>query len=211
MSEAPALEGDAHEAGAAFEAAVLAAQADIQSSVEKAGLRDDPYRYPLAALSHALGLFPGFIQQVRRASEEGRSPLEAAAVARVEKAAAAGAARYGADLARAQARRTAMLAGAILAGSVLTTAAVFGFGGYWWGHSAAVAQVHETEAGLIAAFEGGPDAAAGWMTLMQLNDAKAVLAACAGDRGFTDPSGRRACNAPLWVDAGKPPAPPKGR
>ena len=204
-------------------AAIRQAQDELERAVQHANLTKDPLRLPLGALAVTLGamhkLFVANLthhrlvagEMDRRAEEVARHPIDPLALQALVKAAATGADRRAGDLARAQARRTAMIAGAILAGSVLTTAAVFGLGGYWWGHSSAVASIHETEAGLDAAFAAGPEAATGWMNLMRLNDLNKVLAACAGDRGYTDPNGRRACNAPLWLEPERPGAPPKAR
>jgi hypothetical protein len=195
-----------------FEDAVAEAQADIASSLERAGLRDDPYRYPLAALSTALSLFPEFLRQMDATAARARTPLDAAALERLEKAAAHGAARYAGDLARTQLRRTALISGCILAGCVLIASALTGMACYRWGKATAIAGIHETEGGLEAAFRNGPDAASGWVRLMRLNDLPRVLAVCTGGRAFTDPAtGRRACLAPLWLDDEQAAAPPRAQ
>lgn len=205
---APMSDGTATAGDDTFAAAIQAAQDEIARGVERGGLRDDPYRYPLAALSTVLGLFPEFLQRMRETAEEARQPLDAAALERLETAAAGGAARYASDLVKTQARRTALMAGAVLAGSVLLSSAIVGVSCYRWGRGSAIADIQETESGFAAAFRDGPDAAAGWLRLMRLNDLPRVLALCANGKGFTDPSGRRACQAPLWLDAPQPAAPP---
>lgn len=65
----------------AFRETVREAQHDIEQAIQKGGLRDDPFRYPLAALATILDIFPDFIQQVRQAvyselSNDKRKKLE---------------------------------------------------------------------------------------------------------------------------------------
>lgn len=187
--------------GAAFDDAIATAQAEIAASVERAGLRDDPYRYPLAALSTALGLFPAFLQRMEVAAERARLPACEAELKQLEQAAAAGAARQADKMARAAVQRNTLLSAAVLTGSVLLTGTVAGVIGYNYGRASMAAAVHETEAGLTAAFHDGSDSAANWLRLMQLNDLPGVMRACAGERAFTDPSGRHACLAPLWLES----------
>ena len=191
----------------AFDRTIRDAQAEIAAGIDRAGLRNDPYRYPLAALSTALGIFPAFLRHLRSAAERDRLPLNADDLARLETA-AAGAARHVQDLARAQLRRTAFASGAILAAATISAAALAGVSGYRWGRSATIRQMRDTEAGLAAAFRDGPDAASQWLRLMRLNDLPRMMAACTGDRAFTDPSGRRACLAPIWLEEEKAAAPP---
>jgi hypothetical protein len=81
-------------------------------------------------------------------------------------------------------------------------------GGYWWGSSTAQAAIHETEAGLQAAFNDGPEAARLWLALMLWNDPTHALAQCSGYAGFVQ-DGRKACTVPLWIE--KPVAAPPPR
>jgi hypothetical protein len=178
-----------------FGRVIAAAQADIATSIERAGLRDDPYRYPLAALSVVLGLFPEFVEQLRNAA---RQPLDAAALDRLVKAAATGAEKKAAALARAHNRKTLALAAAVLAGVALACCG----GGYWIGRHAAVVSVRLTEAGVGEAFRD-PANAAQWLALMRANDIRRAVGDCEADRLWRDPSGRRACALHVWLD---PPA-----
>jgi len=100
-------------------------------------------------------------------------------------------------------RNTALIAAAVLVGSILAALA----GGYWWGDSNATAAVHETEAGLQAAFSGGPEAARDWLNLMTWNDLEQALAQCRGD-AVSIQSGRRGCMVPLWIEKPVNPPPP---
>ena len=101
-------------------------------------------------------------------------------------------------------RNTALIAAAVLFGSVLGAF----LGGYWWGSSSAQAGIHETETGLQAAFNDGPKAAQDWLNLMTWNDVVYSLSLCRGD-GISIQHGRTACMVPLWIE--KPQAPPPPR
>jgi hypothetical protein len=92
-------------------------------------------------------------------------------------------------------RNTALLAAAVLTGSILAALA----GGYWWGSSSATAAFRVTEAGLQAAFADGPGAARDWLNLMTWNDPRQALARCRGD-AVAIQYGRRACGVPLWIE-----------
>ena len=94
-------------------------------------------------------------------------------------------------------RNSILVATVVLVG---TGASCLG-GGYWWGGSNARADIHETEAGLQAAFAGGVDDARSWFDLVTWNNIHTALEACGGSgHGFTD-GGRKACNVPLWVES----------
>jgi hypothetical protein len=100
-------------------------------------------------------------------------------------------------------RNSTLIAASVLVGSIL----VAGIGGYWWGSSSATAAVHETEAGLQAAFTNGPRAARDWLNLMTWNDPEQALAQCHGD-AVSIQQGRRACGVPLWIEKPVTPPPP---
>jgi hypothetical protein len=100
-------------------------------------------------------------------------------------------------------RNTALIAAAVLVGSILTACA----GGYWWGSSTAFAAVQETEAGLRMAFNNGPHAAQTWLDLMLWNDPDQALAQCRGS-AVSIQTGRRACGVPLWIEKLPSPPPP---
>ena len=101
-------------------------------------------------------------------------------------------------------RNTALIAAAVLVGGILSAFA----GGYWWGSSSAKAAIHETEAGLQAAFNDGPEAAHDWLDLMIWNDPETALAQCRGD-AVSIQDGRRACGVPLWIEKRPSPPPPR--
>ncbi len=197
--------------------AIRYAQGELERSVQQANLTKDPLRLPLGALSVTLGamhqLFTANVEQSRsvaadldrRAAEVARHPIDPAAIEALTKAAATGADRRAAAIAREHSRRTSLT----IALAIVVPAALALMSGYVWGHASAVRGVHETEAGLDAAFRDGPDSAAGWLNLMRLNNLPKVLAACASDRAFRDPSGRGACNAPLWLQPPTAPPPPR--
>ena len=184
LSEPPPVES--------LTAEIEAAQADLQSSINRAGLRDDPFRHVLQALSGILGVFP-------RVIEEARQPVDPGSVGRVEAAAAAGAERRVAALARAHNLRTVMSAATGLVGALIIGAGC----GYWVGRNSQLVTKSEVEA---AAFRDGPNAADTWLNLMRANDGRVVRAACAASTAVTD-GNRRACALGLWIEAPNNPAP----
>jgi hypothetical protein len=99
-------------------------------------------------------------------------------------------------------RNTALLAGAVLFG---VASAGLG-GGYIWGGNDARADIHETEAGLHAAFLDSPAEARGWMLLMTWNRLKYAPRTCASQAyGF---GSRLACSFAFW-NGPEPPDPPR--
>ena len=180
-------------------AGIIAAQADLDGAVVKAGLTGDPIRYLLAASSAGLGAFASGIQAIRQ-------PLHSVtverAIERLETAVVRGADRRAAELARSRNRRTLLTYG----GGLLVAVAVAGSVGFAWGQALTNAAVYQTEQQLALAFRDGPGAAATWATLMRSNDASLALAACSG-AAVKVIEGRRACNVPLWLDPPKMLAP----
>ncbi len=190
----------------AFTAKVQAAQADLQHGIDRAGLRDDPFRHPLQALSGVLGLFPELVGQLTGAVDQARQPIDPVAVERaverLEKAAARGADQRAAELARSRSYRALFIYGGVLLATALAAVGV----GFAWGQASANAAVHQTEQQLALAFRDGPGAAAAWATLMRANDAGLLLAACSG-LAVKTLEGRKACNMPVWLDPSGPVVP----
>src|SRR5206468_1473945 len=168
-------------------AKVAAAQAELQSSIDRAGLRDDPFRHPLQALSSVVGLFPEVVEELTASVDRARDPIGPAEIDRLGAAAAAGA-----ELARTHSRRTALAYGGVLIGAVIAAATV----GAFWGKASAKVAVHETERGLTTAFQDGPAAASTWLNFMQANDGNLVREACVKST-FKTADGRRACTVGL--------------
>jgi len=193
-----------------FTAKVREAQADLQHGIDRAGLRDDPFRHPLQALSGVMGLFPDLVEQLTGAVEQARQPLDPAAVERtverLEQAAVRGADRRAAELARSRNRRTLLTYGGTFAISILAAAG----GGFAWGQASANAAVRQTDQQLALAFRDGPSAAATWVNLMRSNDANLMLAACTG-LAVKTLEGRKACNLPMWLEPPIPAAPSRAR
>lgn len=72
--------------------------------------------------------------------------------------------------------------------------------GFQWGHQNAMTGIHETEAGLQAAFANGPADARMWLELMQWNNLRSALVQCNnGNRSSTD--SRLECDMPFWIEA----------
>ena len=189
----------------AFSHAVAGAQAEIASAIDRAGLRNDPYRFLMGGLSTAIGVFPDFLRQMREAAQEARQPLDEAGLARLEAAAATGAERRAGGLARAYNLRTMALISTMMATSIVSACA----GSYWWGRSDALARFQVVEEGFAQLVHDDPSNATGWLNLIRQNDYGQIMASCRGDRAFTDPSGRRACMAALWIEPPKIDAVPK--
>ncbi len=182
-------------------AGILAAQADLDGAVAKAGMTGDPIHYLLAASSAGLGAFASSIQAIRHPLD---SDTVEQAVVRLEQAAVRGADRRAAELARSRNRRTLLTYGGTFAISILAAAG----GGFAWGQASANAAVHQTEQQLALAFRYGPGAAAAWANLMLSNDGGLALASCSGS-AVKVIDGRRACSVPLWLDPPRLSTPPR--
>ena len=206
MSEAPVFAPgiSAATGDEGFAKAVAAAQAEIAQGVERGGLRNDAYRFPLAALGSVIGVFPEFLSKVRQATHETRLPLDPASLVRLEEAATEGASRAAGALVRAHNRRS------VIVGSIaVATLALGAFGvGYWRGHDDAITRFQLAEGGFAAMMHDSPTVASGWLALVRRNDYDTLMGACRGSSGFTTPEGRHACLAPLWLDDEKAAASP---
>ncbi len=194
----------------AFAALVLEAQASLAHGVEKAGLGRDPYRFMMGALAQALGVLPAFIGKLDGAIDQVRQPVDPVAVeqavVRLEQAAVRGADRRAAELARSRNRRTLLTYGGAFAVGILAAVG----GGFLWGQASANAAVLQTNQQLALAFRDGPSAAAIWANLMRSNDANMLLATCTG-LAVKTLEGRKACNAPIWLDPPIPAVPSRAR
>lgn len=177
-----------------LEEAVEAAQAELAEAVEAGGLRRDPLRFVLAALSSTLGVLPTAVQRVEAASETVRQPLspkaEAELMRRVEEAARRGAAAAGPSIAR----RTAVLA----AVSVVVSALLGAAGGWWAGRSSLPAEVALAERGIrmsLAASEA-------WLPILRANpDPRPALAR--GHAFRDERTGWRAGTITLYLEPGE--------
>jgi hypothetical protein len=172
-----------------FIAAVQDARADIANGIDQGGLRHDPLRYPLTALSNIVGLFPAFLDEIQRArapwTEDERRAAIAHAVTRMD--------------ARLVQRMAQFNRWAIVAAALLGMAIVLGAcsGGYWWGYRAAENRLAPVPAALGAALTGRE--AEVWLNLIQNNDIGRVGRTCAPQHG------REACAFTLWTEPVPPP------
>lgn len=197
---------------------VAKAQDALAQAVERGNLKRDPLGWTVEAISLSLGAqhamhlaharhYGDVAEQLDRRGaelvERVRQPLDPGALLRLEKAAASGAARQAATLARAFALRVGLAAALVWGVSV---AGGIG-GGYWWGAGDARAGINETEHGLAEAFRAGPQDAGTWLALMRLNDVRAAVQACEHDSLWTDKAGRRACSLRVWLDPPPPSVP----
>lgn len=193
---------------------VTAAQQRMARAVLVGKLQNDPLADVVEAMAQALGVqheihragvrrqveaSVQLEQQLRAAVEDARQPIDPAALIRLEEAAATGADRRAAELARSRNWRTVLIAIAILAGTGIAT----GLGGYWMGRDARAS----TETALTeAAFRSGPAAAELWLRLMQANDGAAVVKTC-GETTTRPDGSHRACGLGLWLDPAPRPLP----
>jgi hypothetical protein len=172
-----------------FIEAIQDARADIANGIDQGGLRHDPLRYPLAALSTIVGLFPAFLDEIQRArapwTEDERRTAIADAVARMD--------------ARLVQRLAQFNRWAIVIAALLGMAIVLGAwsGGYWWGYRAAENRLAPVPAALGEALTGRE--AAVWLTLIRNNDIDQVRRTCAAQNG------REACAFTLWIEPVPPP------
>ena len=172
----------------------MAAQAELAEAVDAGGLRRDPLRFVLSALSSALGVFPAAVHRVEAASETVRQPLspkaEAELLRRVEEAARRGAAAAGPAIAR----RTAVLAGVALAAALSLGAA----GGWWAGRASVPGEVAVAERGIrmsLAASEA-------WLPILRANpDPRPALAR--GQVFRDERTGWRAVTVTLYLEPGE--------
>lgn len=163
-------------------------------------MRGDPLCDVLEAISVSLG---AQLRLHEAGAERAALPLDPAALVRLEGAAATGAAKRAAELARAHTRRTALL----YAGGALLCMALAGAGGFFLGRTS----VQHTERRIAAAFQDGAEAAEGWAILMENNDLKHALDLCTGNRAYADQSGRKVCLVPLYVEPPRRAAPAEER
>ncbi|NGM23959.1 hypothetical protein G3576_28390 [Roseomonas stagni] len=178
-----------------LEQAVAVARSELAEAIDTGGLRRDPLRFVLAALSSSLVVFPAAVRRVEAASETVRQPLspkvEAELLRRVEEAARRGAATAGPVIAR----RTAILAGAALLGAAM----LGGVAGWWAGRTSLPGEVaiaeHQIRTSLAAA--------AAWVPILQANpDPRPALAR---SQAFRDErTGWRAGTITLYLEPGSP-------
>jgi hypothetical protein len=93
-------------------------------------------------------------------------------------------------------RNTALWAAAAL----IWTGIACGVGGYLWGGNVARDDIHETEAGLRAAFSNNAADAQKWMLMMDWNDLSTALSSCRNANQTVIDHGRHACFVPLWTE-----------
>jgi hypothetical protein len=172
-----------------FIEAIQDARADIADGIEQGGLRHDPLRYPLTALSNVVGLFPALLDEIQRARAPWTEDERRAAIADA-------ATRMDVRLVHrmAQFNRWAIVVAALLGMAIMGGA---WSGGYWWGYRAAENRLAPVPAALgeaLTAREAGV-----WLTLIHNNDISRAQRTCAGQ------SGREACAFTLWTEPVPPP------
>jgi hypothetical protein len=172
-----------------FIEAVHEARADIAAGIERGGLRRDPLRYPLAALSTVVGLFPGFLDEIERVrapwTQDERRAAVADAVTRMDARLVHRMIQF-----NRWAIAIALLLGVTIAGGV-------GTAGYRWGYHAAENRLIEIPS-VVGLALTGRDAAV-WLDLMRDNDIARVNRTCAPQ------DGRNACSFVMWAEPMPPP------
>jgi len=152
---------------------VAAAMAELDRSIQLAGLGNDPIGHAFRALSTVIGLFPKLVDSM----EATRQPFAEKDLRRLQDAASSGAATG------AQRQVSAMVRSAnwrtLTLGAIAFIASVGG--AYWLGRVHEAAQYIQTPAALGVALTG-PDAAQ-WVTLMRLNDINNSRRDCTTEHG----------------------------
>ena len=192
--------------------AIRAAQAQLEKAVIEGNLSNDPLRLPLAAMAMSLGaqlkLFNAHFEQLQNASR--RLDGHAASIKAIsfdpkqlkvlEEAAVTGANRAARQFASAHNWRTL----GILAGVLLGCVTLAALGGWWLGWQEGVDRFRFADTGLAEITSSNPALAAQWVNLMRWNNFDNLMDSCRGDRVAVDnPTGRRACALPLWIEPPK--------
>ena len=161
-----------------FIEAVREARADIAAGIDRGGLRHDPLRHPLAALSTVLGLLPGFLDEIQRVrapwTEDERRAAVVDAVARMDARLAHRMIQF-----NRWAIAIALLLGMAIAGGA-------GAGCYWWGYRAAEGQLVDVPAAIGVTLTGR-DRGTAWRDLMRDNDIARVNRTCAPQAAHATP------------------------
>ncbi len=193
-------------------------QADIERTVQLAGLRNDPtlpllkvlatsynlqWRLHDQAILHQRDASGQLDRQVAESIRQGETALQANKLSIVEQLAP----MIAKEVSRITKNRlwtvklrtgligTAVLASLMILGGCLT---------YGTGYTAGRAQGESNGKVISEAMMAGPGAATAWSTIMALNDPVRALAAC--KQSITsDDEGRRSCSLPIWLDPFPPP------
>ena len=193
-------------------------QADIERTVQLAGLRNDPtlpllkvlatsynlqWRLHDQAILHQRDASGQLDRQVAESIRKGETALQANKLSIVEQLAP----MIAKEVSRITKSRlwtvklrtgligTAVLASLMILGGCLT---------YGTGYTAGRAQGESNGKVISEAMMAGPGAATAWSTIMALNDPVRALAAC--KQSITsDDEGRRSCSLPIWLDPFPPP------
>ncbi|MBB5696016.1 hypothetical protein [Muricoccus pecuniae] len=178
------------------------ARADLEAAAETARVERDPLAPVLAGLSSSLGAMVAL--QARM--EASREPLDAKARAEMTRQLVQACRADFVRLAAGQSRRLAVVSGV---GAAVLLLATLG-GGYLWGRSKEAAEVRAASGVIRAALSEGSTSAQAWADAIRRNDLVGLLARCEGRSVWADPTGRRACAVPLWLDEAPPPVAPTG-
>jgi len=122
---------------------VREAQERIARAIRVGEMRGDPLCDVLEAISTSLGVQ---LQLHEAAAERAQLPADPAALVRLEEAAATGADRRAAKLARAHTLRATLFGLAVVIGAVMMA----GAGAVWWGQRTQAAAITSIEAGVGA-------------------------------------------------------------
>lgn len=197
--------------------------AEMREGARRAGMqRDDPLMPLLTSLAHSIRFLGDRTSRSDKVAQDASAQI-IQALLQSRQNANAEIARFQAGLASSEADTIQRIASSIAssADAALTrrvkvfdrntalsaAATLFGVavaclgGGYWWGHQSAATGIHETEAGLQAAFKGNPATAKTWLGLMQWNSLSDALTHCSDPRFANVQDGRRGCAVPFWIQA----------
>jgi hypothetical protein len=166
-----------------FGARIVAAQRDIATGINRAGLQRDPYGEVLTALSTTIGILPDLVQHL----EATRQPVQNA---ELRDAVKEGVKEHAGQFARSTLWRTALLcAGLVIAGLGVGCA-----GGYLMGYRSG--QVSTAPFSAMS-----PADASAWLSLMAANPANiGTSAKDCQEHALKAADGRRVCELPIWLD-----------
>ena len=180
--------------------AIRRAKAELENAILKAELTNDPLRFAFGGIAAALDAFLVGISAARQ-------PVDAAAIETMTKQAAAaagdGARREVLRLGRVISRSTSMYVGLIVSITVVVSVSV----GILWGRADEAKRSALALQSISGRVRDGSASATAWVELMRDNDVVEALRRCEGRAVWTDPSGRRACAVPLWMEPTPPTTP----
>jgi len=184
-----------------FEKIISETQKELHEAINKGGLYDDPLRYPLAALSKVLGIFPKFINQINNSNLSNLQILPPEYLNRIETT-------INKELQnniKTTRRIKQWKLISYITGGIIFISLLCGYIGYWQGYNNGSIKMLTSINTLPNELKRNPKTALIWLNLIQANDIEKSLTVCHGDRINTAPNGQKGCDLPLWITLPNPP------